>query len=57
VFGADGDLMIFDIWESQADFEAFGQVMVPILVELGLDPGKPEIMPVHRLFQEPMPPS
>jgi hypothetical protein len=52
VFGEDGNLMIFDIWESQADFEAFGQVMMPILAELGLDPGRPDVMPVHRLFQE-----
>jgi hypothetical protein len=55
VFGTDGDLMIYDIWESQADFEAFGQTMMAILAELGIDPGKPRVMPVHRLFQEATP--
>ena len=49
MFGADGDLMIFDIWESQEDFEAFARVMGPILAELGVDPGEPRVMPVHRL--------
>jgi hypothetical protein len=52
VFGTDGDLMIYDIWESQEDFEAFGKVLMPILEELGLEPGQPAVMPVHRLFQE-----
>jgi hypothetical protein len=52
VFGTDGDLMLYDIWESQEDFEAFGKVLMPILGELGIDPGKPDVMPVHRLLQE-----
>ena len=52
VFGTDGNLMIYHIWETREDFEAFGKVLMPIIAELGLDPGQPEIMPVHRLFQE-----
>jgi len=47
--------MIYDIWEFQADFAAFGQVMMPILAELGLDPGEPKVLPVHRLIQEARP--
>jgi hypothetical protein len=52
VFGTDGDLMIYDIWESEEDFAAFGKVLMPIVAELGLDAGQPAIMPVHMLFQE-----
>jgi hypothetical protein len=52
VFGPEGQLMIYDIWESQEDFEAFGKVLMPILKELGLDAGEPAVMPVHRLFQD-----
>jgi hypothetical protein len=55
VFGTDGDLMIYDIWESAEDFEAFGQVMMPVLEELGLDPGEPQVLPVHRLIQHAKP--
>lgn len=55
VFGTDGDLMIYDVWESPEDFEAFGQLLMPILTELGVDPGTPDVMPIHRLFQEARP--
>lgn len=43
--------MVFDIWESQADFEAFGPIMMPILTGLGIDPGEPDVMPVHNVLQ------
>jgi hypothetical protein len=37
---SDGAIQVFDIWESQADFDAFGSVLMPILSELdvGLNP-------------------
>jgi hypothetical protein len=50
-FGEDGSLMVYDIWESQASFEAFGSTLMPILAELGIDPGEPAVMPVQRLEQ------
>lgn len=50
-FGEDGDLMVFDVWDSPGDFEAFGQVLMPILAEVGVDPGEPAVMPVHLIKQ------
>jgi hypothetical protein len=50
-FGDDGDLMVYDIWESPEKFEAFGGVLMPILGEIGIDVGEPSIMAVHRLDQ------
>ena len=50
-FGQDGDLMVYDIWESQEAFESFGKTLMPILAEAGIDPGEPAVMPVHRLEQ------
>jgi hypothetical protein len=50
-FGQDGDLMVYDIWESPESFEAFGATLIPILGELGIDPGEPAIMAIHRLQQ------
>jgi hypothetical protein len=47
-FGKDGNLQVFDIWDSQESFDAFGQVLMPILAEIGLDPGTPMIEPVHN---------
>ena len=42
--------MVFDVWDSAAQFEAFGETLMPILAELGLDTGEPEIMPVHNII-------
>jgi hypothetical protein len=50
-FGEDGDLMVYDIWESPQAFEAFGQTLMPILDEVGIDAGEPGIMEIHRLEQ------
>jgi hypothetical protein len=50
-FGDDGDLMVYDIWDSRESFEAFGQVLMPILGEVGVDPGQPAVMEIHRLEQ------
>lgn len=49
--GEDGDLMVYDIWESMEAFQAFGEVLMPIIAKTGLDVGQPAIMPVHRLEQ------
>jgi len=51
-FGEDGDLMVYDVWESPAAFEAFGQKLMPILADLGIDAGEPAVMSVHLLDQE-----
>jgi len=50
-FGDDGELMVYDIWESPETFHAFGQTMMPILAEVGVDAGEPSIMAVHRVDQ------
>jgi hypothetical protein len=50
-FGEDGDLMVYDIWESPQNFEAFGAALMPILGEVGIDAGEPTVMTIHRLEQ------
>jgi hypothetical protein len=50
-FGEDGEKMVHDVWESPEAFEAFGAVLVPILAEVGIDPGDPSVMELHRLQQ------
>ncbi len=47
-FGTDGNLKVSEIWESQEKLEAFGKTLMPILAEVGIDPGTPEILPVHN---------
>jgi hypothetical protein len=48
---ADGAVNVFDIWESQADFDAFGATLMPILGELGVDPGAPMVAQVHNVIR------
>jgi hypothetical protein len=48
---ADGLIQVFDVWESQEAFEAFGATLVPIMTELGADPGKPMVAPVHNIIK------
>jgi hypothetical protein len=50
-FGQDGDLMVYDVWDTPEHFEAFGKVLMPILAKVGVDAGEPEVMPVHSLIQ------
>jgi len=52
VIGADHGLTVYEIWESEEDFRSFGQLLMPIITEMGLGPGQPVITPVYRLVQE-----
>ena len=50
-FGSGDKLQVFDIWESQQAFDKFGETLMPILQEIGTDPGQPMVEPVHNLIQ------
>jgi len=47
-YGNMNDLRVFDVWESSESFDEFGQTLMPILQELSIDPGQPEISEVHN---------
>jgi len=49
-FGPNDKLMVFDVWTSQAAFDKFGKTLTPILQQLGIDPGQPSVMPVHKVI-------
>jgi hypothetical protein len=48
---SDGLIQVFDVWESQEAFEAFGATLIPIMSELGADPGQPMVSPVHNVIK------
>jgi hypothetical protein len=50
-FGQDRDLRVSEIWDSQEKFEAFGEKLMPILAEMGIQPGAPEILEVHKIVK------
>ena len=47
-FGTKDKLMVFEVWTSQAAFDKFGKTLIPILQQLGIDPGQPTVMSVHK---------
>jgi hypothetical protein len=47
----DGLINVFDIWESQAAFDEFGATLLPILGELGVDPGTPMPARIHNVIE------
>lgn len=49
-FGPKDKLMVFDVWTSQAAFDRFGKTLTPILQQLGIDPGQPNVMPMHKVI-------
>lgn len=48
---ADGLIQVFDVWESEASFQAFGKTLLPIMKDLGADPGQPQASPVHNMIK------
>ena len=50
-FLADGNLRVSEVWDSQEQFQAFGERLMPVLADVGIDPGEPEIMQVHNVIK------
>jgi hypothetical protein len=47
---SNGAIQVFDVWESQQDFDAFGATLIPILTELGVELKDPMIATVHNVI-------
>ena len=43
--GANG-FRVVDVWESEEAFQRFGETLMPVLAEIGVE-GQPEIYPAH----------
>ena len=50
-FGSEGSLRVSEIWDSREQLEAFGERLMPVLSEVGIDPGKPEVMEIHSIVK------
>ena len=46
--GEDGTIWVLDVWETPEHFEAFGEILMPIVSELEIDVGEPMITPLHN---------
>lgn len=45
-FGDEGNFKVGEVWESREAFDSFGDTLMPILQEIGIDPGQPQISEV-----------
>lgn len=52
-FGPKDRIAVFDVWTSQAEFDTFGQTLMPILKGLGVDAGQPQVMEIHSVIVPP----
>jgi hypothetical protein len=52
-FGEDGQLQVFDVWESEEAFDEFLKYLGPVMQELGIELAQPPtIMPLFDLVQQ-----
>jgi hypothetical protein len=50
-FGSEGQLRVSEIWDSQEQLTAFGERLMPVLAEVGIEPGEPELMEIHNIVK------
>ena len=51
-FSSGGSFRVSEIWDSMEQFEAFGQRLMPILAESGIElAGPPEIVEIHNIIK------
>ena len=49
-FGSEDNMRVSEIWGSQEQFEAYGQQLMPILADIGIEfSGAPEIFEAHNV--------
>jgi hypothetical protein len=47
-FMVDGQLRVSEVWDSQEKFETFGERLMPVLADVGIEPGEPTVLEVHN---------
>ena len=50
-FKSDGKLRVSEIWDSREQFDAFGERLMPVLKDVGIEPGKPEMLEIHNIIK------
>jgi hypothetical protein len=50
-FGSGDKMKVSLVWDSKEHFDAFAARLLPILEELGIDPGEPEVFEVHNIIR------
>ena len=51
-FGPEDNLRVSEIWDSREQLQAFGDRLMPILTEIGIEfSGEPEILAIHNIVR------
>ncbi len=51
-FGPSGDFRVSEIWDSREQWEAFGEHLMPLLSEAGIElSNEPEVFEVHNIVK------
>ena len=50
-FGSGDKHKVSQVWDTQEHLDAFGAKLMPILAEVGIDPGQPEVVEVHNIIK------
>jgi hypothetical protein len=52
MFGPEGDLRVSEIWDSREAMDAFGERLMPMLADIGIQfSGPPEVFEVHNIVK------
>ena len=50
-FFVDGQLRVSEIWDSREQAEAFAERLMPILNDVGINPGKQKFLEIHNVIK------
>ncbi|MEA2335145.1 MAG: hypothetical protein QOG40_1635 [Solirubrobacteraceae bacterium] len=50
-FGSEGNLRVSEIWDSREQLDAFGERLMPVLSDVGIQPGEPEVVGIHNIVR------
>ena len=48
---SNGNIRVSEIWDSREQFDAFGERLMPVLKDVGIEPGKPEMLEIHNIIK------
>jgi hypothetical protein len=52
LFGSEADLRVSEIWESREQMQAFGERLMPILADVGIEfSGDPDVFEAHNVVR------
>jgi hypothetical protein len=50
-FGSEPNLHVSEIWDSREQWEAFGERLMPVLADIGIQPGEPVVFEVRNIVR------